>query len=175
VKYYVSLGAQTIEVDVSEGQLVVDGEAVEARLEPMPGTPLYRLHLGEDAWTVAAEQLEGEDGNGVGRWALVAAGERVEVGVLDVRGRALAQAATAAPTSGREVTVSAPMPGLVVRILVEQDKDVEAGEGLVVLEAMKMENTLRAPRAGKVGQIHVSEGQAVEKGVALVTLEGEVP
>jgi len=171
VKYYVTLAGQTVEVDVAEDRLVVGGETVEARLEPMPGTPLYRLYLGDDAWTVTAEQLAGKDGSGVGRWALAAAGERLEVEVLDARGRAMAQAASAAPAAGGEVTVAAPMPGLVVRILVAELEVVEAGARLVVLEAMKMENALRAPRAGTVGRIHVTEGQGVEKGAPLVTLD----
>ena len=48
---------------------------------------------------------------------------------------------------------------------------MEAGAGLVVMEAMKMENELRAPRAGVVARVHVTPGQAVEKGAPLVTLE----
>jgi pyruvate carboxylase subunit B len=171
MKYYVTLGPQTLELEVMEDRVVVGGEEVSARLELMPGTPFYRLHLGGQAWTVAVEQLEGEDGSGVGRWALAAAGQRLEVGVLDTRGHAIAQAASAAPAAAGEAIVAAPMPGLVVRILVAQGQQVESGTRLVVLEAMKMENALRAPRAGTVGSIHVSEGQNVEKGAPLVTLE----
>jgi pyruvate carboxylase subunit B len=170
VKYFVSLGGQTVEVELAEGQVIVGGESVEARLEPIAGTPLYRLYVGDDAWTVAAEQLAGQDGSGVGRWALAAAGERLEVDVVDARGRALALSASAEPSAAREMTVAAPMPGLVVRLLVTEGEEVEAGAGLVVLEAMKMENALRAPRAGTVGRVHVTEGQAVEKGAPLVTL-----
>jgi len=62
------------------------------------------------------------------------------------------------------------MPGLVVRVEVSEGQVVEVGEGLVVVEAMKMENELRASHAGVVEQIHVSAGQRVEKGAPLVTL-----
>ena len=62
------------------------------------------------------------------------------------------------------------MPGLVVRVEVAVGQRVEPGAGLVVVEAMKMENELRAPRAGVVREVHVAAGQAVERGAPLVTL-----
>src|SRR2546422_4321868 len=69
----------------------------------------------------------------------------------------------------------APMPGLVVRVEVADGQRVDAGAGLVVVEAMKMENELRAPRAGMVQTVHVAVGQAVEKGMPLVTLGSPEP
>ncbi|PYP72390.1 MAG: hypothetical protein DMD36_02390 [Gemmatimonadetes bacterium] len=63
------------------------------------------------------------------------------------------------------------MPGLVVRVEVTEGQRVEAGAGLVVVEAMKMENELRAPRPSVVAAVHVGVGQTVEKGAPLVTLE----
>jgi biotin carboxyl carrier protein len=65
----------------------------------------------------------------------------------------------------------APMPGKVVRVLVPAGTPVLAGQGLVVMEAMKMENELLAPRPGTVKEVHVREGQAVETGALLVTVE----
>jgi biotin carboxyl carrier protein len=63
-----------------------------------------------------------------------------------------------------------PMPGRVVRVLAEAGADVEAGQGLVVVEAMKMENELRAPRAGRLTEVAVREGQAVETGALLAVI-----
>ena len=67
--------------------------------------------------------------------------------------------------------VMAPMPGRVLRVQVSPGDDVPAGQGLVVVEAMKMENELKAPRAGRVLEVAVREGQAVETGALLVVLE----
>lgn len=165
MKYHVRVLDETFEVDVEGGRVTVDGTAAEAHFAAVPGTPLHHLLLGGESWTVAAQLLEG-----VGRWALGAVGERWEVDVVDDRTRQI-QALTGRkpPTAGGGV-VLAPMPGLVVRIEVTAGQRVEAGAGLVVVEAMKMENELRATRGGVVSQVHVAVGQAVERGVPLVTL-----
>ena len=62
------------------------------------------------------------------------------------------------------------MPGRVVRVLVAAGADVAAGQGLVVVEAMKMENELRAPRAGRVAEVAVREGEAVDAGALLAVI-----
>ncbi|PYQ05667.1 MAG: hypothetical protein DMF83_14660 [Acidobacteria bacterium] len=63
------------------------------------------------------------------------------------------------------------MPGRIVRVLAEPGQEVEAGQGLVVMEAMKMENELRSPRAGRVVEVHARELQTVETGFLLVVVE----
>src|SRR3989442_9133780 len=80
VKYFVRIGAQTVEVEVDGARVVVGGEELEVHLAAIPGTPLYHLLLGGGSWTVAAQPLDG-----VGRWALGVVGERVEVEVADER------------------------------------------------------------------------------------------
>jgi biotin carboxyl carrier protein len=67
--------------------------------------------------------------------------------------------------------VDSVMPGKVVRVLVSRGDAVEAGQGLVVVEAMKMENEIAAPRAGRVKSVDVTPGQTVETGARLVVLE----
>lgn len=70
-----------------------------------------------------------------------------------------------------EAEVRAPMPGLVVRVLVEEGQEVAEGDGLLVLEAMKMENELRAPAGGTVTTLHAEEGASAGKGEVLVEIE----
>jgi biotin carboxyl carrier protein len=67
--------------------------------------------------------------------------------------------------------VVAPMPGKVVRVLVKPGDEVKARQGLVVVEAMKMENELRAARDGRVRDVAVKEGQSVDAGAVLLTVE----
>ena len=66
--------------------------------------------------------------------------------------------------------ITAPMPGKVVRVLVEENQEVTEGEGVIVIEAMKMQNEIRAPKTGVVGSVHVQAGDTVELGAALVTV-----
>jgi biotin carboxyl carrier protein len=167
MRYHVTLRSRTYIIDVAGGRVTVDGETLEAHAAAIPGTPLLHLLLGKDSWTVACQQLDAR------RWALGAVGERVDVDVQDDRSKQI----EALTGQGRKVAaggvVKAPMPGLVVRVEVTQGEVVEVGKGLVVVEAMKMENELRATHHGVVEQIHVKAGDRVEKGAALVTLSAQ--
>jgi biotin carboxyl carrier protein len=89
--------------------------------------------------------------------------------VTDAR-RAKIAAPTRAGGDTGPATVRSPIPGRVVKLLVKVDDAVKAGQTVVVLEAMKMENELRAPRAGRVTGIRCAEGTAVEAGQDLVTI-----
>jgi biotin carboxyl carrier protein len=82
------------------------------------------------------------------------------------RGRRDSVAAAAASRA-----VASPMPGRVVKVLVERGQTVAARQPVVVVEAMKMENELRAPRAGTVAAVHVTEGMSVDAHTVLVVLE----
>jgi len=100
---------------------------------------------------------------------VVALGSReYEVEVRDPRSWSR-RAGSGAGEGPQEIT--APMPGKVVKVLVAEGQQVSRGQGLVVIEAMKMQNELRAPRAGKVGRIYAAEGSGVEAGAKLLRLE----
>ncbi len=71
---------------------------------------------------------------------------------------------------GRD-NIKAPMPGKVVRVLVKVGDDVEAGQGIAVVEAMKMQNELKTPHAGRVASIHVKENDAVNAGTVIAVIE----
>ena len=68
-------------------------------------------------------------------------------------------------------TIKAPMPGKVVRVLVSAGDPVEAGQGLIVVEAMKMQNELKTQRAGRVTELHAKENDTVEAGTLLLVIE----
>ena len=100
---------------------------------------------------------------------LVASGHRSYVRVESDRQRAAAAAAAHAGGSADDL-VRSPMPGRVVRVLVAAGDEIENGQPLVVIEAMKMENELRSKRAGRVAEVLVSPGQAVEGNAKLIKL-----
>ena len=165
MKYFVSVAGREIEVEVDGDLVTVGGTTRTASLRPIPGTSLRQLTIDGRPTLLAARS------GGRGQWSLGLGGDRWEVEVLDERTRHLRSLTTAGDRARVPATLRAPMPGLVVRVMVETGQKVAAGTGLVVLEAMKMENELKAPAAGTVSLIRTQAGAAVEKGQVLVEFE----
>jgi biotin carboxyl carrier protein len=98
-------------------------------------------------------------------------GRRVPVTVRTWRERTLAEAERAARVHAGPIAVKATLPGLIVAVVVVEGDEVEEGDPLLTIEAMKMQNEVRAPRAGRVIEVTVTSGQAVATGAALLRLE----
>ncbi|MDF1536205.1 MAG: acetyl-CoA carboxylase biotin carboxyl carrier protein subunit [bacterium] len=96
-------------------------------------------------------------------------GEHFEFELFDERKALLKKSAVLGAEGVQEIKSS--MPGKIVKVLVSEEEEVEQGQGLVVMEAMKMENEIKSPKAGIVKKIGVTEGQAVESGALLVVVE----
>jgi pyruvate carboxylase subunit B len=155
-----------VTVEVDGDRVSVDGTACVASLRALPATPLRLLTVDGRPRVLSVESL-GKDA-----WALGSAGEQCEVEVVDERTRHIRSLAAAPDRAAAGGQLKAPMPGLVVRLEVEAGQTVAPGGGVLVLEAMKMENELRAPAGGRVKAVLVRPGQAVEKGQVLVEFEG---
>jgi acetyl/propionyl-CoA carboxylase alpha subunit len=167
VKYVVELNGRRKAVSIEpEGVGYEDDAPVHAELSDIEGSPVRMVKLGTHVYRVVAEKRRGR-----GKYTLWVDGYRLETEALDERTRSIRDlsAATAGPTG--PAPIIAPMPGLIVRLNVSVGDRVEAGQGLVVMEAMKMENELRATSSGRVKSVEVSPGTVVEKGTLLVALE----
>lgn len=163
MKYFVTIDDRELEVTVEGDRVTVDGTVVRAELTSVPGTPLKQLTI--DGKTLHWPMDRAADG----RWVVSPLGERWDVEVLDERARHIRQlTGTGGRGKSAENVLKAPMPGLVVRVEVEPGQAVVEGQGIVVLEAMKMENELRASAAATVAAVRVAPGAAVEKGDVLV-------
>ena len=103
-----------------------------------------------------------------GRGEVAVNGHTMRVDVEDPR--KLRARGSAASAGGRQ-TIAALMPGRVIQVLVQAGQAVEAGQGLIVVEAMKMQNEMKSPKAGKVLEIRTSAGAAVSAGDALLVIE----
>jgi biotin carboxyl carrier protein len=98
-------------------------------------------------------------------------GQPFRVEIQDEQERRLRAAVGKGDAKPAKRVVSAPMPGKVVKLLVRPGDAVQAGDGVIVVEAMKMENELKAPAAGTVKEVRVEEGKPVSGGDVLVVIE----
>lgn len=162
MKYFVTIDDRELEVTVEGDRVTVDGTVVRAELTAVPGTPLKQLTI--DGKTLHWPMERAPDG----RWVVAPLGESWDVEVLDERARHIRRLTGSGQRKSGENVLKAPMPGLVVRVEVEPGQAVVEGQGIVVLEAMKMENELRAAAAATVAAVRVVPGAAVEKGDVLV-------
>ena len=149
MKYHVTVGDRTYEVEVVGATVRVDGDTTEAQLTAVPRTPMRRLVVDEVAHTIAI--LPEKDG-----WEIEHVGTRWMVSVVDERTRQLQELTGDGGASRVGGVIKAPMPGLVLVVEVEEGQHVEEGQGVVVLEAMKMENEIKAVGGGVVTAIHTS-------------------
>jgi pyruvate carboxylase subunit B len=169
VRYVVQLNGERKSVSLDSPGVGYETEpAAHAELSDIEGSPVRMVKIGSSVYRVVTQRRQGR-----GRYTLWVDGYRFETEALDERTRAIRDlsAATAGPVG--PAPILAPMPGLIVRVSVSVGDKVEAGQGIVVMEAMKMENELRATAAGVVKSVEVAAGTAVEKGALLVAL-GEV-
>lgn len=166
----------------------VKGEEREVAVERLDGG---RFRITHDGRTRIVDARRVAEGARASTWSLVAEGggtariidvdgaapeltitiDNVSVPLKLVDARRKLAAAAAPRTHAGPLAIKSPMPGKVVKVLVAPGDAVKAGQGVVVVEAMKMENELRAPRDGKVQAVSAREGQAVEAGQTLATLE----
>ena len=138
----------------------VDGR--EVAVDPVLARPdVLSLRIGNQAYEVKCERVAGEMHLWVGSARFAA--EVRDPRSLRGRDRAVDD------HGPRELT--APMPGKIVRVLVSQGAAVEAGTGVLVVEAMKMQNEIKSPKKGAIQKILVSEGAAVNAGDVLAIVE----
>jgi biotin carboxyl carrier protein len=166
VKYNVSVNGAEIELELDGDEVHVAGAKRRARLIDIDGGPLRMLTIDDEVYRVQFRPTEMR-----GRYTLWVNGFRFDVEALDERARIIRELSASTAKATGPAPLVAPMPGMIVRIHVGDGDAVQPGQGLVVMEAMKMENELRATAAGTVRRVLVAPGTAVEKGALLLEME----
>jgi glutaconyl-CoA decarboxylase len=153
-------------VEIDEAVVRVDGQVVDVVVTAAEAG-VWLLRWGTEQ---AVAHVDGRGGKLAveirrpGRDALVVAAE-----VGDAR-RGPSAAPARAAAGGAPITLRSPIPGRLIKLLVKVGDAVAAGQTLIVLEAMKMENELAAPRAGRISELRVAEGAAVDAAQELVVI-----
>ncbi|HYK38545.1 MAG TPA: biotin/lipoyl-containing protein [Candidatus Eremiobacteraceae bacterium] len=137
----VQLDADAVEVAANTFSVLIEGESWEVRIAPNANGKLT-LHTGVAEFIGEVEDPRAWRGR--------------KHGAMEAEGRQ---------------EICAPMPGKIVRLLAKSGDEVEVGQGLLVVEAMKMQNEIRSPKSGKVEKIFVKEGQAVNSGEVLAWVD----
>jgi biotin carboxyl carrier protein len=149
------IGKSLYRVAIDGNEFVVDGKKT--------GRTNYSLIVDNRSFEIEVDYTEDE-------YRVLVDGRNYHVHLVDERRVRVGGGQSDIQLQGRQ-KVSVPMPGKVIAVLVSQGDSVERGQGLVIVEAMKMENEVRSPIAGEVKEIKVKPGDAVEGGTVLIVVE----
>lgn len=164
MKYQTTVNDKTFDIEINaDGEVFVNGVKRNVNFVPLNDTLFSVI-----AETVSHEVLVDEAE--LGNYKVQMGGQLYDVGVLDERALLLGNRRGAGFTESGEVSIKAPMPGLVVDVPVGEGQEVAKGDTVIILESMKMQNELKAPRGGVVQRIGVKTGQSVEQNKVLVTI-----
>ena len=155
----------TVEV-INDNTLSINGHTYDVKIQTIDGEQIYSFLLGDHSYEIFVNRTEGV-------YEVLVAGERHEITVEDEYTQRLHKLSGKTRGPKGEAQVKAPMPGLVVAVRAKEGDQVKSGQGVLILEAMKMENELRAPWNGTIKSVKVSAGQKVEQGQLLMVIAAE--
>ena len=164
--YDIIVDGKTHRVELTRGEKLwsckVDGEEIEVDAA-LTARDVLSVLVGDKAYEIKRERsLQGD-------LHMVIGSARYAVDVQDPRSLHTRRAVAGAETGPQKI--KAAMPGKIVRILVSEKDEVKAGQGIIVMEAMKMQNEMKSPKDGTVQKILTAEGSAVNAGDTLVIID----
>jgi biotin carboxyl carrier protein len=164
MRYVATVENKTFVIEItSEGEITVNGEIHKVdmrRIEPLPLYSLLVDNLSHEAFIEEQDEA----------YSVALEGKLYTVQVQEERAWKQTKSSTIPTTIGGEIPIKAPLPGLVVEVTVTAGQKVQAGDLLLVLESMKMENRLCSPQDGTVKAVHIAARDQVNQGQVLLTL-----
>ena len=167
MSFIAKLGEQTHTVEIEETGRSVYRVSVDGNEFLVDGKKTGRTNF---SLIVDNRSFEIEVDNSGDEYRVLVDGRNYHIQLVDERRMRVGGAQTGLELQGRQ-NVSVPMPGKIVAVLVTEGDTVEKGQGLVIVEAMKMENEVRSPIAGEVKEIKIKAGDTVEGGAVLIVVE----
>jgi biotin carboxyl carrier protein len=164
MKYVTTIDNKEFEIEVIDERHVRIGDRLlQVDFETVSGQPVFSLILNGKSYESFIYQND-ED------WEVLIRGRQYQVKIEDEREKRLKAAAGAGVAEGGEFHLKAPMPGLVVAVLINEGQEVKKGQVMLILESMKMQNELKAPRDGTMGRVRVKAGESVEQKQTLLSV-----
>lgn len=164
MKYVTTIDNQQFDIEVvDEHHIRIGDRLLQVDFESVSGQPVFSLIL--DGKSFEAFVYQGEED-----WDVLLRGRQYQVKVEDEREKRLKAAGGGGVVEGGEFHLKAPMPGLIVAVLIDEGKSVKKGQVLLILESMKMQNELKSPRDGVISRLRVRVGESVEQKQSLLSL-----
>ncbi|HEY1097560.1 MAG TPA: acetyl-CoA carboxylase biotin carboxyl carrier protein subunit [Myxococcota bacterium] len=177
MKFVAMIDGQTQTVEVQKDQenpdryhMTLDGRSFDIDARRMP-SQIVSMLMDNKSYDVDLERIARRSDTLDGRVHVRVRGRVLRFEMLDERRLKMKEAQGFRMDVGGVASIDSPMPGKVIKLLAKEGDEVKQGQGVVVVEAMKMENELKAPKAGVVKEIKVKEGDAVEAGARLALIE----
>ena len=164
MKYVTTVNNKRFEIEIlADGSITVDGKKRDVDFRAL-GPAMYSILAENVSHELTIEEREDEI-------EVLMRGRLYSNHVLDERALLMAQRTGGFANDTGEVNIKSPMPGLIVAARVELGQTVKAGDTVVILESMKMQNELKASKDGTVGTVNVQPGQTVEQNKILLTIQ----
>lgn len=165
MKYITTIDNKEFLVEILDDRHIsLDGKIVEVDFESVDSQPVFSLIV--DGKSYEAYVYQGEED-----LEILVKGKLYHSLVEDERERRLRAASGGSVAQSGPYHLKAPMPGLIVSVVVEEKQEIKKGEVLLILESMKMQNELKSPRDGVIGRIQVEAGDSVEQRQKLLSVE----
>jgi len=164
MKYVTTVHNKRFEIEIlADGSISVDGKKRDVDFIAL-GPAMYSILAENVSHELTIEERDDEI-------EVLMRGRLYSNRVLDERALLMAQRSGGFGNDSGEINIKSPMPGLIVAVRVEVDQEVKAGDTVVILESMKMQNELKAARDGVVVSVNVEPGQTVEQNKVLMTIQ----
>ncbi len=168
MKYFAKVSAKEIQIEIGESDnglfLIVNGKSRHTEFARVGSDNLFSLIVENRSHQLFFEETDN------GHWVSVD-GHKFLVELEDEKTRLIRRLIKSDDKPQGLTEIKAPMPGLIINLFVKENQPVKKGDGLVIIEAMKMENEIQANVDGTVKKILVNEGDSIDKGAVLIVMK----
>ena len=168
MKYFAKVSGKELQIEIGESDnghfLIVNGKPRHTEIEKVGSDNLFSLIIDNHSHQLFFEETDN------GHWVSVD-GHKFLVELEDEKTRLIRRLIKSDDRPHGLTEIKAPMPGLIMNFFVKENQRVKKGDGLVIIEAMKMENEIQANVDGTVKKILVNEGDSIDKGAVLIVMK----